>query len=422
MDVAAPQVQRGIGAIYGTSRGNPFDRWFRYPAGFSSETLELAAAATATGSGGRIIDPFIGSAATASARALVGRRIVGIEAHPLIADLAATKLATPPGNSAALRKAAAALVAAASPQEIGDEEELVRRCFETDVLRDLVGLRSALAGKAFAQWRRWLTWALIATLRDVASVKVGWPYQRPSLDREAPYRNAPERFLARAEMIAEDLEAGLERPSGRVVRGDARTPGVWRRAADGELLDGSVTSPPYLNNFDYADATRLELYFLGVATSWKQMCDVVRQGMVVATTQQSARRAAERTKRRFDNWPTAAAELRSLTQLLRNERAKRYRGKEYDQVLPQYFADLARVLTQLHLHTRPGAINAWVIGDSAPYGVYVDTPRLVADIAGDIGFDVLNDVEVRSRGLRWRTNGTRHQVPLSERLVTFRRA
>jgi len=371
--------------------------------------------------GGRVSDPFLGSAATAWARGLAGRSVIGIETHPLIADLAATKLAPPPGPAEDLRRAAAALATAAEPGDDEGEPSLVRRCFEPEVLRTLVGLRAALEQPARARWRRHLRWALLGTLRDVAAVKVGWPYQRPDLEREAPYRDPVARFVARARMMADDLEHAGPRPDGRVVRGDARTSAAWHRAAAEAPFDGCVTSPPYLNNFDYADATRLELYFLGTVASWAQMCDVVRGGMVVATTQQTARQASMRAERALRRWPSAGSELCELTNALQCERAKRPRGKEYDQVLPTYFADLARVLRHLHKHLRAGAISAWVIGDSAPYGVYIDTPRLVAALAKDLGFEPLDDVEVRSRGLRWRTNGSRHQVPLSERLITFRR-
>jgi hypothetical protein len=305
--------------------------------------------------------------------------------------------------------------------DISSEYSLVRRCFEPAVLERLVALRYAVAEPKRSPWRRYLRWALLGTLRDVASVKVGWPYQRPGVDRAAPYTDPVARFLMRAEMIAKDLERDEARPRGRVVRGDSRSARSWTRAAGGQRFDACVTSPPYLNNFDYADATRLELYFMRTVSSWEEMCLQVRSGMLVATTQQSARGTAKRSVARLQRYKSIAGEVEKLTGRLETERARRARGKEYDQVLPVYFADLARVLSHLYAHTCKGAIAAWVIGDSAPYGVYVDTPRIVSALAGDIGFKHVDDVTVRSRGLRWRTNGSRHQVPLSERLIALER-
>jgi hypothetical protein len=420
--VTTAKAQRGIGSRYGTSREHPFDRWFRYPAGFSPEALKLAADAVGARRGAIVVEPFLGSAATASG--LPGRNVVGIEAHPLIADLAATKLAAPPGPGEALLEAAQRLVHTANGQrgEATSEHPLVQRCFEPKVLESLARLRDAIAARPRDHWRRHLRWALLATLRDVASVKVGWPYQRPALERDAPYRDPASRFLARAGMIAEDLElAPGERPSGRVVRGDARSASSWRRAVEVGAFDACITSPPYLNNFDYADATRLELYFLGTVSSWTEMCRHVRADMVIATTQQSARRRARLASARLRTYVGVASEIEALTKKLASERARRPRGKEYDQVLPAYFADITRVLGHLHHHMPPGARAAWMVGDSAPYGVYVDTPRIIGRLASVIGFETEDDITVRSRGLRWRKNGSRHQVPLSERLITFRR-
>lgn len=413
-------TQRGVGAVYGTSRDRPYDRWFRYPAGFSPDALALAAAAV--GQEGRIVDPFFGSASTAVG--LAGRPVVGIETHPLIAQLAAAKLTPAPGPPEGLRRAAETLLetAAATPARAEHEHALVRECFEAETLAQLAGLRDSIAVMSRNPWRRHLRWALLATLRDVASVKVGWPYQRPKLGRRAPYRDPAARLLARAAMMADDLASDGPHPTGRVVRGDARRAATWARGARDEAFAGCVTSPPYLNNFDYADATRLELYFLKEISTWREMCEEVRAGMVVATTQQSARGRADRALARLRReLPGVGAELAALTEDLRKERDRRDRGKEYNQVLPTYFADLTRVLRHLHQHLAPGAVAAWVVGDSAPYGVYVDTPRLLGDLASELGFDYLDDVTVRSRGLRWRTNGSRHQVPLTERLVTFRR-
>lgn len=369
--------------------------------------------------GTTVADPFLGSAATAAG--LPGRTVVGIEVHPLIADLAATKLAKPPGPSDALRRAAARLISVASDSapDPMSEHPLVQRCFTPDVLSELASVRDALAGRPREPWRRHLRWALLATLRDVASVKVGWPYQRPALEREAPFSDASSRFLQRVELMAEDLE-NEERPTGRVVRGDARSVTAWRRA--GSDFGACITSPPYLNNFDYADATRLELYFLGTVSTWAEMCVHVRTNMVTATTQQSAKARAQRATDRLRAYPSAAAEIASVTNRLRDERTRRDgRTKEYDQVLPAYFADLARVLGHLHRNLAPGVRAAWIVGDSAPYGIYVDTPGLIMGLAREIGFRPEQDVVVRSRGLKWRTNGTRHQVPLTERLITFRR-
>lgn len=49
---------------------------------------------------------------------------------------------------------------------------------------------------------------------------------------------------------------------------------------------------------------------------------------------------------------------------------------------------MAKVITHLRDYSAAGARCAWVIGDSAPYGIYVDTPALIGSLAESLGFKV----------------------------------
>ena len=410
-----------VGAPNGVSGRRAFDRWFRYPAGFSPSTISLALERAHVGPGEILVDPFAGSASAGSEVIERGATFVGIEAHPLVAELGALKFSRP-GEPSELSARAAEVAAMVELASTADEALLVRRCFEDPTLSWLVGARETLARLDSEPWAVHLKWALLGTLRDVASVKVGWPYQRPSLQRSAPYSDPRIRFCARADMMAADLEDAPESPASRVVQGSSSTPSVWTRAMQEDAARACVTSPPYLNNFDYADATRLEVYFLRQARTWSELCSEIRAEMLVATTQQTRIRVAAEAAERLLVYPAFAEELTPLAERLAIERTRRGRGKEYDRVLAPYFLGVARVLACMHQHLHPGAICAWIVGDSAPYGVYVDTPRLILSLAAQLGYEPGEDAVLRGRGQRWRTNGTRHQVELSERLITFRRA
>lgn len=407
-------------ASNGLSSSRAFDRWYRYPAGFSPSSLDLAVRAAECEPGSIVSDPFAGAASVGTATIALQGTFIGLEAHPEIAELANLKFERR-GFADGLLAAAEGVAQDSRAMPIESEHELTRRCFGAEVLAQLVGLRTEIA-RAEARWRPYLKWALLATLRDVAAVKVGWPYQRPALERAAPHRDPTRRFLQRATWMAEDLAASPPPLGSRVVAGDSRESGSWTQAFGEQRGTACVASPPYLNNFDYADATRLELYFWGVAASWKEMCDSVRSGMLIATTQQTRQGIARSALERLKEFPTLNAQLEPLAKALEVERARRERkGKEYDRVIGPYFVGLAGVLSNLYEFLEAGSRCAWLVGDSAPYGIYIDTPKLISSLAADLGFDPLEDEKVRTRGQRWRTNGVRHQVELSERLIVFRR-
>jgi len=90
-------------------------------------------------------------------------------------------------------------------------------------------------------------------------------------------------------------------------------------------------------------------------------------------------------------------------------------------MLPAYLADISKVLKQAYKYIEEGGMLAWVVGDSAPYGIYVDTPALISSLAAEVGFTPFEDVTLRPRGKRWALNGARHKVALSERLIILRR-
>lgn len=414
-----------IGAPNGVSRRHGFDRWFRYPAGFSPTTVKTALEAAGCRARAVCADPFAGSASGGTYAVDAGVTFVGIEAHPLIAELGQLKFERP-GEPDRLRELAEVIEQGSGARQtqfaLGAELDLVQRCFSPKVLETLVGLRAGIDTLGAAHpWQKHAKWALLGTLRDCASVKVGWPYQRPALARAAVHKDPVKRFRERVEMMAADLEDAPEPLSSGVTQGDSRLPDTWQDALGGERASSCISSPPYLNNFDYADATRLELFFLGQVRSWKQLCDEVRAPMLVATTQQTRCAVADAATEGLSCYPRTRQEVASLVARLTQERTRRGRGKEYDRVLAPYFLGIAQVLACLFDNLQPGARCAWVVGDSAPYGIAIDTPSLVLLVAEELGFQSLEDRCLRDRGQRWRTNGTRHQVALTERLIVFRR-
>jgi hypothetical protein len=419
----------GRGRRHGTSSYQPFDRWFRYPAGFASDYVRLLLDRLGLDEG-LVIDCFAGSGVTGTAALDQGLEFFGIEAHPLIADLARLKVA-PACSARPVRQLAADVAEEVSellvsgetdaPTVTGEFTQLVQRSFDEPVLHRLALLRQAIRSRSKRVAAPYVKLALLATLRDVASVKVGWPYQRPGQQRIARHRDPVERFLIRAGWIADDLKSIGPRPSASVICGDARDPVTWAGFKHGPA-EACVASPPYLNNFDYADATRLELYFWGEVTSWSQMCSTVRNDMLTATTQQSSKPERVDAVTRLETMGSLGEQVLSLTDLLTKQRRARTRGKEYDQVAPAYFVGMADVLSNLAVALKAGATCMWLIGDSAPYGVYIDTPRLIGELACTLGFEVKADLTLRRRGNRWQGPTGRHSVELTERLLVFCRS
>lgn len=397
----------------------PLDPWTPHPTSFSSAALEAAVDAARAPVGGITVDPFVGTGRSGTFITGRGDPFVGIDAHVLSAATAAAKLSRP-GAPDDLRAAADDVGAGAllrrQAVDIDCEDVVVRRFVAPDPLTDLAALRDEIAVRA-GRWTEHLRCALLATLRDATGP--GWPYPKPARSGTRAGDVAPlDRFTQRARVIADELAAAPRAPCALIIEGDARDDGAWSDIAPGSA-SACVSSPPYLNQVSYAEASRIELHFLGLISSWSEMNRLVSSRLVASCTQQVTATRASAAHDALASLPATAALTRILCARLERAQGQRARPKRYDVLVPVYFADMALVLKRLLRALAPEAKTAWVVGDSAPYGVHVDTPALLSVLAEEIGFSVLDDVHLRDRGRRWPGVGGRHSRRLTERLIVF---
>ncbi len=77
-----------------------------------------------------------------------------------------------------------------------------------------------------------------------------------------------------------------------------------------------------------------------------------------------------------------------------------------------YFRDLALIFRDLRRVCRKGAELCLVIGDSAPYGIYVPVDIWLGELAAAEGFSAFHFEKIRDRNVKWKNR--KHDVPLKE--------
>ena len=80
-----------------------------------------------------------------------------------------------------------------------------------------------------------------------------------------------------------------------------------------------------------------------------------------------------------------------------------------------YFVDMRQIWRSIRRVCANGSKVCFVVGDSAPYGVYVPTERWLGELALDAGFKEYSFQKIRERNIKWKNR--KHRVPLKEGLL-----
>lgn len=360
----------------------------------------------------RVLDPFAGSGTTLLAAEDAEVEAIGVEAHPFVYRIACAKLLRRTDPDEFLQFARKIRSSATHRKgSVAGYPSLIEKCYPPEVLVELDVLRASLedARDDSPAWQ--LTWmALVCILRVCSPAGTAqWQYVLPSKEKKRTVEPFTA-FDAMTAMIASDMRATTGKaPLAQVLLGDARelagVPDAW--------ADLVVTSPPYPNNYDYADATRLEMSFLREIGGWGDLQEAVRQFLVRACAQHVPERAVNMCD------VLAAPELNPirapLTEVcdkLSEVRKTKGGKKTYHLMVACYFQDLALTWLALRRATAPGARVCFVIGDSAPYGVYVSAVEWLGELSLAAGFKSWEFERTRDRNVKWKNR--KHRVPLCE--------
>ena len=395
----------------------PVHRWFRYSAGFAATWVKEVLADWGIKPGHVVLDPFVGSGTVPVVCDTIGVNSIGVEAHPVVARICKAKLLWT-SNPDLVGHFAAEVLEHAQDREpdVSSYPQLIHRSFDTEALAALDSLKSAWSSLRDSSPESELIWlALTSILRPTSKAGTAqWQYILPNKTKKKVIHPLLA-FQQQIEIIKSDLrwmQTRAKRSHAEIIAGDART------LADSmpQKVDAVITSPPYANNYDYADALRFEMTFWGDVTGWGDLHDTVRKYLIVSSSQHSSR---ERLKAsdllEVDAVEPIRDELGAVIEQLAKVRETHGGKKHYHTMIGAYCRDISLVLRQLRIACKAGSRMCWVIGDSAPYGVYCPIEKWIAELAMAAGFKQHHFNKLRDRNIKWKNR--KHRVPLKEGLL-----
>lgn len=409
------------GADYTTTQtvdGLPRHRWYLIKEGFSPKLVEAAIDTMGLKGNEVVVDPFSGCGTVALTAAQRGLNAFGFEVNPFLAFVSRTKAGSCSTKELSLSShylldAILNPRARRSPLEglstFSPRNGITKWLFNTEVLRAFEAGWLAVEARP-RPIQPYVRLALLKAAMDNCNAKADGKclrYRRDWEEKKFDRFSFGIAFEGHLGSIKNDIEIANVPGSATIRVGDARC--LLPRHPQSFRL--CVTSPPYLNSFDYSDVYRPELFLA------KFVRDNNELRRIRLRTIRSHVQARWDSPTRSDFGEVYKAAVSSLIAAQANLWDKRI-----PLMVQAYFEDMATVLAALYKSAAQDA-QAWLVVSTSAYGgVEIPVDMILAQIAEQCGW-YLREIGVirylRHSGHHWRnlSASDRRKAKLRESVV-----
>jgi DNA modification methylase len=405
--------------VAGGNEDLPVHRWFRFKEAYSGGLLKLLLPRFVNGKKEiDLLDPFCGVGTTllsAQAQKLPRINALGIEYNPFIRFAAATKLSWPDIDPQKMLKLAGQVISAASaPSDSIPELSgfVTGRCMSHHIARRLLGIRNAISEDGDTSNHRALLLGLAASIEPLSYTrKDGRALRLVDRTRRLVVPALQEKWLQIANDVG-DLQRSCPNPGlTRVLAGDGRS--ISSYSIPPCSIDFIITSPPYLNNIDYSEVYKLELWLMGFISDSKSFLQLRKGTLRSHPTSQLNGEESDFVEAVTRNRLDRSFEI--ILSKLDTDKEK-WRRK----LFVAYFSDILSSLKEQYNVLRAGGSALIIVGNSLHGGKYapyvIATDLLICELARSVGFS-LQRLSI-ARSLRRRLTGNHF---LRESVIALRR-
>lgn len=398
--------------------------WYKFTAGFSYKLIDLVVDDMEK-QPVCIYEPFAGCGTTLVAAQKKRIRSIGNESQQLMCDVINAKLNWDI-NETLCKKHLSDIISSIQSRSdadiTGEYNSLLIDLYDGETLRNLYLIRDAIRAIDDEKYRLFLNLALSQTLHKAALHPIAVPY----IVRSKTLVNSGDaigKFMTLAYQMLADLKTMPHHDRlADVYQADSRFKN--EKIEDG-CCDLCITSPPYLNNLDYGEVSKVHTHFFEMTKDWRDITEKVRHHLVTgATTHYKDTDFIMddfmKTEFAFSNAALMPLLKEKFNLILQNGKERKGK-KSFHILMMHYFEDMYRVLSEMYRVLMPESKAYLILGDSAPYGVYVPTTRYLGEIAQSVGFGDYEIFKIRERGHKWKSLSNRHNVELSENILVLNR-
>ena len=366
-------------AIYEINQPNPntyTHGFFKYPCKFIPEIPKWAIRKYCSKDGtGKVLDPFAGSGTTLLEASLAGISSIGAEIDEiakLIIKVKSTKLNEE--EISILHGWVGNITEKMESHDYTDEDKILplinnlKHWFRDDILDDLGYLYKSLMELENENIRDFLLICMASIIKKVSNADDISP--KPYVSNNV-IKNPPAVSVAFADIVNKYV-VGLKELSECdlaeiVVDGDAT-----HIAAEDNSISVAITSPPYINAFDYVRTLRLENLWLQMATE-----DELREKKKLYLGTESIKVKVECENLQILNESALLKEYYERIVEVDEKRAL---------ILKKFFEDMKTNLEEVYRVLEQDGCYVIVIGNSSIRKVDVESWRILKDLAINVGF------------------------------------
>lgn len=384
----------------------PVYNWFKYKEGFSRELVIRLFREFGLEEGEIVFDPFIGCGTTLMAGKEFGLHGVGIDMLPIAAFVAQIKLADWP-DLEPLSRAVEKLLSTPvrKPTSQFPDVRIINLAFPKKTQHELLFFKEEI-DKIESPVREFLLLGLLSVLERVSNTSKDGQFLRLVERPIPPVREALRPILVKMLSDLSERRFFLPKTKARtlVLRGDAREMCLPKRF-EGKV-SAIITSPPYLNRYDYSRTYALELCLLSVKSHRDMVA--IRHSLLRSHVE----------SREHDGKEVV---LPALDEVLREVWSKPLNNDRLPIMIQAYFEDMNLVIRNMAAYLKPGGRVALVVANAQFAGESVPTDLMLCELAEQHGLETTAIWVTRFKGNSSQQMAVYGRRPVRETIVFWRK-
>jgi len=385
----------------------PVYNWFKYKEGFSRQLVFKLLLDWKISKDELILDPFAGCGTALLACKESGYRAVGLDILPVAIFVAKVKLQDW-SDLALLHNAIEALFDKKykQPTLSFPKVAIIDKAFSKKVQDEILFYKECIS-EFEKPVQDFLMLGLISILEQVSYTSKDGQFLR-LVDRNIPSvkKTLREQFSEMLDDLYQQQQVLFKGGKAKVeiLQGDAREPDLPKKYWG--KIGAVITSPPYLNRYDYSRTYSLELCTLFV-DDFSDLRDI-RHSLLRSHIESREHSGKE-------------VSLPALDEILKSLEMKDLNNDRIPIMVKGYFEDMNLVIKQLVHYLRPGGLIALVVANARFEGELVPTDLILSELAEMHGLKTEGIWVTRYKGNSSQQMGRYGRIPVRESIVFWRK-